>query len=542
MIELSYLVLTFLTNALWQVTLIAVVALCGARLLRRTPARYRHALWAAALFLGLVLPVSSLQGIGPKQLSRVEYAPTTAGQTRAVSPTPARRPEVRAAAAEPTLSLGMPLTLGAVGLYVLFLLYRSARLWLAWSRTKAIRRAAYPAAIPAPLETVLKRYRAELGVGRSDLFFSRSVNSPLTVGVLRPAVILPERLLTEAPAEVLAAALGHELAHVRRRDFACNLVYELLFLPLSFHPAAVLLKRGIARTRELACDELVSERLMDARSYARSLVDLAGAASSASPATYALGINDADILEERVMRLMNRSERRGVRSGRALALFTVAALCAACVVAGSLSVRVSGSEQVRDEPAKQSGGAAAQGLSPNSLLRGAMELNRAGRWHEAARLAEAVTQAPAANHAERCEAYVSGAYSYQMLKEADRALGAVKLFEGECADLPDSSWQRQEARRISSTLHGIAPATATDLNRAGEWAEAAAAAERVLSAGGVSHAERCAAHVDAAFAYVRLRKRELATGQLKQFAEGCSDLPADDWRRAEVRRLKAEVE
>jgi beta-lactamase regulating signal transducer with metallopeptidase domain len=545
MTGISYPVLTFLINALWQVALIAGVASCGAWLLRRAPAKYRHALWAAALLLGFVLPLSSLQGFGHQRLGDTEYVPAAGRQTRAGRLTPAPQPQARATSAEPSVPLGTPPALTVVGLYVLFLLYRSSRLWMAWRRTGAIRREASPAVIPPALETVIRKYRSELKVGRSEFLCSGSISGPLTVGALRPAVILPERLLTEAPAEVLAAAVGHELAHIRRRDFACNFVYELLFLPLSFHPAAVLLKRGIARTREVACDELVSERLMDARAYARSLVGLAGATSSPRPAAYALGINDADILEERVMRLMNRSARRGVRSGRALALVTLAVLCAACVVAGSLSLRVSGSQRVRSDTAEQSGdtaGEAAQSLSPSSLLRGAMELNRAGRWREASQLAEAVTLVPAASHAERCEAYVSGAYSYHLLKETERALSLIKRFEGECADLPASSWQQAEARRIGNMLEGITPETASDLNRAGEWAKAAAAAEGALSAGGASHVERCTAHVDAAYAYARLKKRELAAGQLRQFEEGCDDLPADNWLRTEARRLKAEVE
>jgi hypothetical protein len=327
------------------------------------------------------------------------------------------------------------------------------------------------------------------------------------------------------------------LAHIRRRDFACNIAYELLFLPLSFHPAAVLLKRAIARTRELACDELVSDRLMEAHSYARALVGLAGAASHAR--------NDADVLEERVMCLVNGSARRRERPGRVLILATFMALCAVSVVATSLSVRVGGSPQARGDSAKQPAGtmgATASDISPGSLLRGAMELNRAGRWREAAQFAESVAQSPAASHGERCEAYVSGAYSHQMLKHGERALAAVRLFEEECADLPESSWQRQEARRIGNALSGIEPATATDLNRAGEWAKAAEVAEGVLGDGNATHTERCAAPVDAALAYARLKKRDTAAGHLKQFDAECGDLPADNWQRSEVQHLKAEIE
>lgn len=549
MTEISYLVLTFLANALWQVTLVAGGAGCGALLLRRAPARYRHALWVAALLIGLTLPLSmSFQsfniGDGGQHV-RSEYSGTAAEGLGARRPPPAHRTGVSAIVADPFIPLKVRPALIVAGLYFLFLLYRSCRLWHAWRRTGAIRRTSSAADLTIPLEAVIRQYRDELRVGRSEIRVSRSVGGPLTLGALRPAVILPERLLTEAPAEVLAAALGHELAHIRRRDFVTNLFYELLLLPLSFHPAAVQMKRGIDRTRELACDELVSERLIDARAYARSLVGLAESASSPRTAACALGIHGADNLEERVMRLMNRSASLGVRSGRALAAVAATALCVACVIAGSFSVRVSGSPQERGGSAGQFNIAAApvgQALSPGSLLKVVMELNHAGRWREAAQLAEAVRRAPEASHAERCEAYVSGAYAYGLLKEQTQAVGSIKAFEEECADLPDTVWQRQEARRIGDMLNGIEPVTATDLNRAGEWAKAAEASQRVLTLGSASHDEQCQAYIAAAYAYARLKKYEPAQAQLRQFEERCADLPAVDWLRTEARRLKAEIE
>jgi beta-lactamase regulating signal transducer with metallopeptidase domain len=104
--------------------------------------------------------------------------------------------------------------------------------------------------------------------------FSKTVPVP-TIGVLNPIIILPQQLLAEANDEVLTSAIGHELIHVRRRDYALNFIYELLYLPLLFHPAAALIRRRIRQTRELSCDELVAERVLNAEIYARSLVKLA---------------------------------------------------------------------------------------------------------------------------------------------------------------------------------------------------------------------------------------------------------------------------
>jgi hypothetical protein len=106
------------------------------------------------------------------------------------------------------------------------------------------------------------------------------------------------------------------MAHIKRRDFAWNLIYELLFLPVSFHPAALLVKRRINETRELACDETVSELLLDAQAYARSIVSLANSSFSTGQTTYILGVNNADILEESVMKLL--AKQTSVNTRRAI--------------------------------------------------------------------------------------------------------------------------------------------------------------------------------------------------------------------------------
>jgi hypothetical protein len=123
------------------------------------------------------------------------------------------------------------------------------------------------------------------------------------------------------------------MAHVRRRDNLVNLICEFALLPLVFHPAAWMLKRRIEETRELACDEAAAGLLVSAPEYARSLVTLAQSiaprSSTLSP-RYTLGVFDANILEERIMRLLDnrpQESRRRARlllGGAALALVTVA--------------------------------------------------------------------------------------------------------------------------------------------------------------------------------------------------------------------------
>jgi len=142
------------------------------------------------------------------------------------------------------------------------------------------------------------------------VFRSETLPVPVTTGLFHPVIILPESLLHEGSVDLLTSAIAHEFIHVARRDYLLNLIYELLFVPISFHPAAALLRRRVRETRELCCDELVAERILNAEVYARSLVKLAGSAPPLRrlSVTTTVGIADADILEARIMSLLKRPE------------------------------------------------------------------------------------------------------------------------------------------------------------------------------------------------------------------------------------------
>src|SRR5437762_2926555 len=374
-------VATLLLNSLWQVTLVAAMAAMGAWLMRNVPARYRHALWVIALGLSVLVPLGSR-----KRLSIV----------RPIASTPVAHPVgiPRASAVVPKIDLPTPpaqavvpreprltssrlwLRLGphldsrtnavllpprvlevVLGVYFLFLLYRLARLWEAWRRTDDIRRTAYPRELPDSMASITARCRAALRLGRVSILSSRQVMGPLTLGVRQPAIIVPHALFQSASPDDFAAALSHEMAHIARHDFLTNLVYELIFLPVSFHPAARLVKRRIDETRELACDEMAAGAVVTASGYARSLVSLARAMSSlpsrpslAAPG-YTLSVFDANILEERIMKLMDKRPRSSPRLAITLLVLGSLLLAATCVSALAFSLSVRTTKAASDEAA-----------------------------------------------------------------------------------------------------------------------------------------------------------------------------------------------
>jgi HEAT repeat protein/beta-lactamase regulating signal transducer with metallopeptidase domain len=239
------------------------------------------------------------------------------------------------------------LALGIALAYALFLLYRLGVLCRAWLQAQGFRRSASGRELPPLLAAVGVRCQEAFGLKHVPLLFSTSATTPATVGAWKPVIILPESLYASTSEETLATMLGHEMAHIARRDYALNLVYEFLFLPISFHPLAILVKRQIGRTRELACDDMVTERLLEPEAYARSLVWVAGAVVTPAGHALTLGVFDADILEERIMKLTQNTRRLGARASRTLAVCAFSLLCLTGIAISTFSfdLRTDGTDE-----------------------------------------------------------------------------------------------------------------------------------------------------------------------------------------------------
>jgi len=321
----------FVLNAAWQVPVVALAAAVAARLLPSADARHR--LFLGAIGLSLLLPAAGVLAGGSSVRTGLRASTSPAAATSAdVAAWRGWTGEAPRRSVAPAPFVGR----GVVAVYVASLVLAVLRRGRAWRRTVALRHSAAEAPLPKALRAIVEECRRRLGVGKASVLLSPAVASPVTVGARHPLVLLPASLAGALERDQVMAAIGHELAHVRRRDFAWNMAAELASWPIAFHPATGWLLRRLRQARELACDALVAERVLEPRSYARALASLA---RSLAPApAYSLGVADADILEERVMSLVTGRSRRkaGVLSSAAAALL----LAAASAVAASYTVTV----------------------------------------------------------------------------------------------------------------------------------------------------------------------------------------------------------
>jgi TonB family protein len=174
---------------------------------------------------------------------------------------------------------------------------------------------------------------------------SEEIAGPVTIGVRRPMLLLPAGMEREAQRDDLDVAFAHEFAHMSHHDFAKNLLYEVLSLPIAFHPLLWVTRTRVAESREMVCDALAAEAVAGRQDYARALLRLASGFSSRTQTAnfHAIGIFDANHFSNFERRIMNLTEKRielcGVRRG-AMVMAAMLLGCGACASALALRVQV----------------------------------------------------------------------------------------------------------------------------------------------------------------------------------------------------------
>lgn len=153
---------------------------------------------------------------------------------------------------------------------------------------------------PQPsIDALLDRFRFSRD---PHICVSNSRRAPLTFGVFRPTVLLPEDLpVGDAQFQLV---LAHELAHIRRKDCLRKLLLTVCLCLYWWNPLVWMMVWLANRDMELACDEAVLRALgSDCRKdYALTLLDMAQRNPKSAPLCSGFARSSA---EERIRAILS---------------------------------------------------------------------------------------------------------------------------------------------------------------------------------------------------------------------------------------------
>jgi beta-lactamase regulating signal transducer with metallopeptidase domain len=363
-----------LVHSLWQGAAIAVVLGVVLRVLRRGTPPSRYAAGCAAMLALAALPILTffvLSGSTDDRPNASASWPTQVGRDIAAPTSVAPRQEMGASAAmarvnvrdvppdevprPPSADAAVPwhrptlierigalasFARSALSTFLPFLVWLWAAgvtalsLWnlgaFAAVRRLRIGAAAHP--VDRATDALARRLMDRLGLRTVKVLQSAIIDSPMVIGAIKPAVLLPASMICGLPPAQLEALLAHELAHVLRHDYLVNLLQSVLETIFFYHPAAWWISQRIRIEREECCDDLAVRVTRDRASYVRALAAVAGVhAPALAPAA------SGGLLLPRLRRLLGMPDADAGRSPRWLAAALLIVLGGA--IAATLGVR-----------------------------------------------------------------------------------------------------------------------------------------------------------------------------------------------------------
>jgi TonB family protein len=304
--------MTLLVEYTIKVSLIVLTGLVVTALLRKRSASARHWVLSMAMLAALALPLMQRAlpaWSGPRAIqSRFTANTNTARDARPFDVLENAHVDVRVATAPVStpfsgLTLMSALTTAwaaGTALSVVMLAVGLARLtWLS-SRARLVTNAVWIRVF----DEIVQRdgLRRSVRVLQSD-----HPSLLVTWGVLRPSVIVP-RVALDWPEGRVRVVLCHELAHIRRGDWAIQIAGEVVRSIYWFNPLVWIACRWLRQESEEACDDAVLAGGVEGSDYAAHLVDAARALKhDAAKWVPAAAMGRSSSLERRVRAMLNVS-------------------------------------------------------------------------------------------------------------------------------------------------------------------------------------------------------------------------------------------
>ena len=166
------------------------------------------------------------------------------------------------------------------------------------------------------------------GIGNVEYRISPEMNTPYTVGFVKPFIVVPAEFPNSKLSEMI---LRHEYSHLRRRDSIVKLICLLAICLHYFNPLTILTFLLYTRFSENIADEAATEGCSDEerRAYAKALVRLS-ARTRQVPVVWRNNLlgDKKESMKRRVELIMNRNKK-------ASKIGTVAAVLASVILSGS---------------------------------------------------------------------------------------------------------------------------------------------------------------------------------------------------------------
>ncbi len=211
--------------------------------------------------------------------------------------------------------------------YLSLLIFPSYRLFRNWQFVQHIKKEGLQKA-DLHYRLFVQKIAGHLGISKKvAVYVSAIVTSPVTVGYLKPIILLPVAALNNLSTQQAEAVLLHELSHIKRYDYLVNFIISIIHTVLYFNPFVKQFLKSIEAERENCCDQLVLQFGYDKVGYASALLTLEKISSQTQ--VLAIAATGKNYLLNRIEKIVGMEKKKGFQirqfAGVLAALFCIIA-------------------------------------------------------------------------------------------------------------------------------------------------------------------------------------------------------------------------
>jgi TonB family protein len=314
--------MTYLADALIRSTLVLLAGLAAVALLRHRSSALRH--WILTATIGAAAVAAPLSWLLPDWPVAAVSAPVTLVFERPLPATeaPARALESAATAIE-SVTPAPPRRLPIEAMWLLGFAAGAGVMLVQLGRLARISARASRLTDRRWLRMV-DEVRSAYGIHRGvPVLSTRTADLLATWGVFRPCILVPPGA-SRWDDDLIQVVVSHELAHVRRHDWAVQIAADLVRRLYWFQPLMWIACRMLRRASEQACDDVVLGTGVAAPAYAGHLLHLARAGRTPYGWAAAVPMARPSTLERRIAAMLDNARNRRALSFRAIVATTLA--------------------------------------------------------------------------------------------------------------------------------------------------------------------------------------------------------------------------
>jgi bla regulator protein blaR1 len=163
-------------------------------------------------------------------------------------------------------------------------------------------------------QSKMNLYKNRLAIPQKvQLLESALITIPMTIGWLKPLILLPIGTVNGMSTQQVEAIIAHELAHIAGRDYLLNIIQTIVEILFYYHPAVWFISANIRMERENRCDDVAVALCGNSLTYAKALLAIQEMQHQ-NIRTYGLAMtfstNRKGLLLNRIKRILNQPQNR----------------------------------------------------------------------------------------------------------------------------------------------------------------------------------------------------------------------------------------